>query len=93
MESSWTDRFVERLAGLAPGDIEAIGKANARNAFRRSNRDNLSPVDLGYFARAIQRATIHLYAVPTAILLSKVYGSILLLTAPFVLFACFLKSG
>lgn len=49
----------ERLAGLAPADIEAICKAAVRNAFGRSERDNsIPPLVLADFERAIQRVAI-----------------------------------
>ena len=49
----------ERLAGLAPADIEAICKAAVRNAFGRSERDNsIPPLILADFERAIQRVAI-----------------------------------
>ncbi len=55
------DRIVERLAGLAPADIEAICKAAVRNAFGRSDRDNyIPPLIWDDFDRAIQRVAIHL---------------------------------
>jgi len=55
------DRIVERLAGLAPADIEAICKAAVRNAFGRSDRDNyIPPLIWDDFERAIQRVAIHL---------------------------------
>src|SRR5579871_156619 len=55
------DRMVERLAGLAPADIEAICKAAVRNAFGRSDRDNyIPPLIWDDFDRAIQRVAIHL---------------------------------
>jgi transitional endoplasmic reticulum ATPase len=49
----------ERLAGLAPADIEAVCKAAVRNAFGRSERDNsIPPLILADFERAIQRVAI-----------------------------------
>jgi transitional endoplasmic reticulum ATPase len=49
----------ERLAGLAPADIEAICKAAVRNAFGRSEHDNsIPPLIWSDFERAIQRVTI-----------------------------------
>jgi len=49
----------ERLAGLAPADIEAICKAAVRNAFGRSERDNsIPPLIWSDFERAIQRVAI-----------------------------------
>ena len=54
-------RVVERLAGLAPADIEAICKSAVRNAFGRSDRDNyIPPLIWDDFERAIQRVAIHL---------------------------------
>jgi transitional endoplasmic reticulum ATPase len=51
--------IAERLAGLAPADIEAICKAAIRNAFGRSERDNsIPPLVLADFERAIQRVAI-----------------------------------
>jgi transitional endoplasmic reticulum ATPase len=53
------DLLVERLAGLSPADIEAICKAAVRNAFGRSDRaDQIPPLTLGDFERAVQRVTI-----------------------------------
>lgn len=53
------NRIVERLAGLAPADIEAICKAAVRNAFGRSERDNyIPPLVWDDFERAIQRVAI-----------------------------------
>ena len=55
------DRIVERLAGQAPADIEAICKAAVRNAFGRSDRDNyIPPLIWDDFERALQRVAIHL---------------------------------
>jgi len=49
----------ERLAGLAPADLEAICKAAVRNAFGRSERDNyIPPLVWDDFERAIQRVAI-----------------------------------
>jgi transitional endoplasmic reticulum ATPase len=51
--------IAERLAGLAPADIEAICKAAVRNALGRSERDNsIPPLVLADFERAIQRVAI-----------------------------------
>ena len=53
------NRVVERLAGLAPADIEAICKAAVRNAFGRSEQDNhIPPLVWDDFERAIQRVAI-----------------------------------
>jgi len=55
------DRVVERLAGLAPADVEAICKAAVRNAFGRSERDNhIPPLVWDDFERAIQRVAIQI---------------------------------
>ena len=49
-------QLVEKTAGMAPADIEAILQAARRFAFGRSERDDqLPPLELSDFERAIER--------------------------------------
>jgi transitional endoplasmic reticulum ATPase len=49
-------QLVEKTAGMAPADIEAIVQAARRFAFGRSDRDDqLPPLELSDFERAIER--------------------------------------
>lgn len=49
-------QLVEKTAGMAPSDIEAIVQAARRFAFGRSDRDDqLPPLELSDFERAIER--------------------------------------
>jgi transitional endoplasmic reticulum ATPase len=50
------DRIAERLAGLAPADIEAVCKSAVRKAFARSDRDDsIPPLIWDDFEHAIKR--------------------------------------
>ena len=50
------DRVAERLAGLAPADIEAVCKSAVRRAFGRSDRDDsIPPLIWDDFEHAIKR--------------------------------------
>lgn len=50
------DRMAERLAGLAPADIEAVCKSAVRRAFGRSDRDDsIPPLIWDDFEHAIKR--------------------------------------
>jgi transitional endoplasmic reticulum ATPase len=50
------DRIAERLAGLAPADIEAVCKSAVRRAFARSDRDDsIPPLIWDDFEHAIKR--------------------------------------
>jgi transitional endoplasmic reticulum ATPase len=50
------DRLAERLAGLAPADIEAVCKSAVRRAFGRSDRDDsIPPLIWDDFEHAIKR--------------------------------------
>ena len=55
------NEIAERLAGLAPGDIEAICKAAARSAFGRSDRPNyIPPIRLSDFEHALKRVKVRI---------------------------------
>jgi transitional endoplasmic reticulum ATPase len=57
--------LVEKTAGMAPADIEAIVQAASRFAFGRSDRDDrLPPLELRDFERAIERVHPTRFAEP-----------------------------
>jgi transitional endoplasmic reticulum ATPase len=58
-------QLVEKTAGMAPADIEAIVQAARRFAFGRSDRDDqLPPLELSDFERAIDRVHPARFAEP-----------------------------
>jgi transitional endoplasmic reticulum ATPase len=53
------ERMAERLAGLAPADIEAICKSAIGRAFGRSERDDyIPPLNCEDFEKAIKKVTM-----------------------------------